>query len=264
MVLTRETSRLAPAGFRGFEIRSSDEDVAKIGRRIARSGHMSGMSCRNCATPADRRFGYAFTNCTHCGPRYTIIEDIPYDRPRTTMRAFAMCPECQREYTDPADRRFHAQPMRARAAGPRLWAEPNGTSVDEPAIERAAQTILGGGIVATEGHWRISVAGGCATARSRGASAHTQASRREAIRADDAFARHGARVLPRVAGRGAVADVGRRAHRAACDRTANPGSHANVAGSSPYIGVMLPYSPLHHLLMESLPVPPGGHKRQSE
>ncbi len=79
-------------------------------------------TCQACRTeifdPADRRFGYPFTNCTNCGPRFTIIEDIPYDRPKTTMAKFAMCPECRREYDDPSNRRFHAQPNACPTCGP--------------------------------------------------------------------------------------------------------------------------------------------------
>ncbi len=108
--------------------------------------------CRaDIASPRNRRFRYAFTNCTHCGPRYSIIEDLPYDRQRTSMRRFEMCPDCQREYDDPADRRFHAQPNACPVCGPQptLLAK-NGTTIaaGNEAITLAAKAIASGKIVA--------------------------------------------------------------------------------------------------------------------
>ena len=91
-------------------------------------------TCPDCLAevdaPGDRRHGYPFTNCTNCGPRYTIVLDVPYDRPATTMAGFAMCPACQAEYDDPADRRFHAQPNACPVCGPQLaWRAASGEVV---------------------------------------------------------------------------------------------------------------------------------------
>ena len=100
----------------------------------------------------NRRYGYPFTNCTNCGPRFTIIEDIPYDRPLTTMRQFAMCEACIREYQDPRDRRFHAQPNACPACGPRLWyADASGVEIAGDPITLAAASIGWGEIVALKG-----------------------------------------------------------------------------------------------------------------
>ncbi len=115
---------LVPAGL--HPVRNS---VERRGGRTRASLLPDLATCPECLAelldPANRRFGYPFTNCTNCGPRYSIILDIPYDRPRTTMRGFTLCPECAREYTDPADRRFHAQPNACPRCGPRLG--PNAT-----------------------------------------------------------------------------------------------------------------------------------------
>ena len=101
----------------------------------------------------DRRFGYAFTNCTNCGPRWTLIEQLPYDRPRTSMKHFPMCDACRAEYDDPADRRFHAQPNACPACGPRLWlrwADGDPDITDQP-LAAAAAALAAGWIVAIRG-----------------------------------------------------------------------------------------------------------------
>ncbi len=113
--------------------------------------------CAACAAeildPANRRYRYAFTNCTHCGPRLSIIEAIPYDRGNTTMRAFSMCPACAVEYGDPGDRRFHAQPNACPSCGPQPWLEADGGLVASrhEAIVAAAGLLRAGGIVAIKG-----------------------------------------------------------------------------------------------------------------
>ena len=111
------TAELAPLGDLAFEIRKSDSvpgEFALVSNDVA--------TCSDCwrevLDPENRRFGYPFTNCTNCGPRYTIIRDIPYDRPTTTMAAFQMCADCEAEYHDPTNRRFHAEPNACHVCGP--------------------------------------------------------------------------------------------------------------------------------------------------
>src|SRR5262249_53722936 len=100
----------------------------------------------------DRRYRYAFTNCTNCGPRFTIVRDVPYDRPFTTMAGFAMCNECAREYDDPADRRFHAQPLCCPACGPALrLIDGGGRSVGRDPLDAAAALLDSGEVLAIKG-----------------------------------------------------------------------------------------------------------------
>ena len=103
--------------------------------------------------PADRRFHYPFINCTNCGPRYTIVRDIPYDRAKTSMAVFPMCPECQREYDDPRNRRFHAQPNACWKCGPHveLWDRAGRRIEVADPIERAVELLAAGEIVAVKG-----------------------------------------------------------------------------------------------------------------
>jgi len=142
----------APAGYTHFAI--GDSETSADGWQ-----HVSPDSC-TCSEclhelfdAADRRYRYPFVNCTNCGPRFTIIEDLPYDRPLTTMRRFEMCPDCQQEYENPADRRFHAEPNACPACGPRLWfAGERGAELDvgDP-VEAAACRLGSGAIIALKG-----------------------------------------------------------------------------------------------------------------
>ncbi len=124
-----ETADAPPVGYTTFEIRHS---VADVGAGLSRPYQLISpdiATCPDCLRelldPSDRRYRYPFTNCTNCGPRFTIIADIPYDRPLTTMRDFVMCPQCQAEYDDPLDRRFHAQPNACPVCGPQVWLASN-------------------------------------------------------------------------------------------------------------------------------------------
>ena len=111
-----------PNGFTSFEIvHSQSVEAAFI--PISPDVCICADCLRELFDPADRRYRYPFINCTNCGPRFTIIQDIPYDRPNTTMAPFPMCSDCAGEYGDPLDRRFHAQPVACPVCGPQVWLE---------------------------------------------------------------------------------------------------------------------------------------------
>jgi hydrogenase maturation protein HypF len=141
-----------PRGYKNFEIRQSQAQAGKyqlISPDVA--------TCQACLgellNPEDRRYRYPFTNCTNCGPRFTIIEDMPYDRPKTTMRYFQMCPQCQAEYNDPLDRRFHAQPNACPKCGPQVQLVDNRGNVVTKSnpIAEASQFLKEEKIVAIKG-----------------------------------------------------------------------------------------------------------------
>ena len=246
VVLAREVSYLAPGGFTGFEIVASDQGSEKSAAVLPDLA-----TCPQCLAelfdPANRRFQYPFTNCTQCGPRYSIILDIPYDRPNTTMRGFTLCPDCRREYTDPRDRRFHAQPNACPKCGPRLTME----------IGEAGGEIAAGRILALKGIGGFQL---LVDARNQEAVARL---RRLKHREEKPFAL----MMPsietvrehclvsaeeeRVLASAAAPIVLLRPRQAGKPVPLAP----NVAHNSPYLGVMLPYSSLHHLLMRACPFP---------
>ena len=122
------------SGFRSFEIVHS-ESIDSAFQPISPDVTVCDDCLRELFNPLDRRYRYPFVNCTNCGPRFTIIKDIPYDRPKTTMAPFAMCPNCEREYTDPSNRRFHAQPVACPVCGPKVWLEYLGAQYVAPLPE---------------------------------------------------------------------------------------------------------------------------------
>ncbi|MFF4658765.1 carbamoyltransferase HypF [Streptomyces sp. NPDC001381] len=226
-------------------------------------------TCADClaelADPADRRHRHPFVNCTHCGPRFTIVTGVPYDRAHTTMAGFAMCPDCAREYGDPGDRRFHAQPVACPACGPRLRLILPGS--DTPAgadpVAGARALLAGGAILAVKGlggyHLACDATNGTAVALLR----HRKA------RGDKPFAvmargpadvEHLVRLGPeeRRLLEGGIRPVVLLRRRPDPSYPAGaPRPAEAVAPGSPDLGVMLPYTPLHHLLL-GLPGDPDG------
>ena len=152
-------SEVEARGSEGFSIRESHEEAGAFSL-ISPDAGTCDACWRDFGDPHNRRYGYAFTNCTHCGPRYTIIQDIPYDRATTTMASFTMCPACAAEYADPADRRFHAQPNACAVCGPSLELAPSGAALGDCTFaDRDSLAIIGrvrallraGNIVAVKG-----------------------------------------------------------------------------------------------------------------
>jgi hydrogenase maturation protein HypF len=212
-------------------------------------------TCADCLAevndPADRRFRYPFTNCTNCGPRYTIVVSVPYDRPATTMAGFAMCDTCLREYHDPADRRFHAQPNACPACGPRLvWRDPAGDVLAEGprALDAAVDALRAGRVVAVKG------IGGYHLATDATDDAAVAELRRRKARDDKPFAVmvadvDAARALCSLDAAALDALISPRRPIVLAPRAVGARLAAAVAPGLPEIGVMLPYSPLHHLLL---------------
>jgi hydrogenase maturation protein HypF len=211
-------------------------------------------TCADCLAelrdPADRRFRYPFVNCTNCGPRFTIVRGVPYDRPLTTMAGFVMCARCQAEYDDPGDRRFHAQPNACPACGPRVWlADRDGRErAAGDAVAAAAAALREGAIVAVKG------IGGFHLACRADDEAAVRALRARKHREDRPFALMAAGVaaarslIEFGAGEAALLE-GRERPIVIAPRRRGAAVAPSVAPRSPDLGVMLPYSPLHHLLL---------------
>ena len=223
-------------------------------------------TCADCLAelfdPDDRRARYPFTNCTNCGPRFTITLSLPYDRPNTTMRGFSLCEACASEYHDPADRRFHAQPIACAVCGPRLWLEHSAGSdpvVGSDAAIAAAQAALARGeIVAIKGlgGYHLACDAGSDAAVERLRTRKQRLAKPFAVMARDLDA---ARTLARLDS--SEADLLTSAQRPIVllrRRTdqAEGVISAAVAPGNPRLGVLLPYTPLHHLLFA--PVPDAG------
>jgi hydrogenase maturation protein HypF len=205
----------------------------------------------------DRRYRYPFTNCTNCGPRFTIIESIPYDRPRTTMRSFVMCPECQREYDDPLDRRFHAQPNACPVCGPHLTlldAEGRVLAEADEALREAEAWLCEGRIVALKGLGGFQLACDATNAE---AVVRLRARKRRphkpfALMMPDLEA---AERYARISDRERELLTSPAAPIVLLERCAGAELPAVVAPYSDILGLMLPYTPLHYLLMADLGIP---------
>jgi hydrogenase maturation protein HypF len=274
----------APPAARVASVTLQDRGVgeAPVGFRIILSEELGGAGavtaispdlpvCDDCLRemrdPRDRRHGYPFINCTNCGPRYSIIEALPYDRPLTSMRAFPMCPACEAEYHDPGDRRFHAQPTACEACGPRVrylpssalaglldpdpWrAEPYAEEAWQgDAIAAAVAALRAGQVLAIKGLGGYHLACDARSAVAVGAL-RARKFRKEkpfALMARDPSALDGVVVLDAAAA-AALAGVARPIVLAPKGEVALP---ETLAPENAELGVMLPYTPLQHLLFDA-------------
>lgn len=259
-----QATSLPPVGYREFTIQSSREQES--GFVLVSPDIATCADClREMADPADRRYRYPFTNCTNCGPRFSIIRDIPYDRPRTTMAGFPLCPDCAREYHDPGDRRFHAQPVACPVCGPKVWlvsaaqqcdadSPPPGAQVGEEALAATRAMLAAGRIVAIKGLGGFHLA--CDAANDDAVALL----RRRKGRVDKPFAvmaRDMAAVDTLCEVRQGERELLESPHRPIVLLARRPGARVSdqVAPGNRNLGVMLPYTPLHHLLFAGDGIP---------
>ncbi len=242
--------RIAPRGIHGFAIAASADGRARTD--LPPDLAVCADCLREVDDPHDRRFRYPFANCARCGPRFTVAESVPYDRAVTTLRDFAPCADCAREYADPADRRFHAEPIACPRCGPRAWLERGtgamATEGQGDALAQAAEILRRGGVVALRGlggfHLVCDAANASAVARVRAIKQRPLKPLAAMVATLDDVER--------------LADVSP-AERALLLSPAAPivllsqrrgaGLAANVAPGLDRVGVMLPYTPLHHVLV---------------
>jgi hydrogenase maturation protein HypF len=255
IIQSLEFSFLDAAGYKDFSIRASDEKGAKTALILPDIA-----TCPHCLLEifqsGNRRFHYPFTNCTNCGPRFTLIEELPYDRPNTSMKKFAMCPQCEREYHDPADRRFHAQPNACPSCGPHLelWdAGGNVLALHDDALHLAADDVRAGKIVAFKG-----LGGFQLIADARNETVVEQLRRRKR-RSEKPFAL----MYPSLEMAREHCRVSELEERLLLSPEApivllqrwSPPLAPSIAPGNPYLGVMLPSTPLHHLFLRDLGFP---------
>jgi hydrogenase maturation protein HypF len=235
----------------GFAIHESRQ---KEGRGVLVSPDIA--PCDACLAemrdPGDRRYAYPFLNCTHCGPRFTIIADLPYDRPKTSMALFPLCEDCRREYEDPLDRRFHAQPTACPKCGPKLWLQLVGSPTQETdsPIADAIELLRSGRILALKGlggfHLAVNAADETAVSRLR-----ERKHRYEKPLAIMVANLSEAKRFVRLDAQEERALVDRRRPILLAPKQAGAPIARSVAPRNGYLGLMLPYTPLHQLLLEA-------------
>ena len=254
-----ESSFHDPAGYATFEIRASDDRGPRTALVLPDIA-----LCDDCLNelwnPSDRRYRYPFINCTNCGPRFSILHRLPYDRPNTAMQAFTMCPLCQQEYDDPLNRRFHAQPNACPVCGPRLelWDADGRVLAEEDAAARTAvEEILSGAIVAVKG------IGGFHLLALAGDPRIVRLLRERKHREEKPFAV----MVPSLDQARLLCSISPLEERLLSTpespivllRRRKDGERSlvcdAVAPGNPALGLLLPYSPLHHVILRDAGVP---------
>ena len=251
-----ERTPLPPvSGEKDFRILASD---AGAGHAVLVSPDVA--TCAQCEaetlTRSDRRFGYAFTNCTNCGPRYTITRSIPYDRASTSMACFPLCPACRQEYEDPLHRRFHAQPNACPVCGPQLWFVLAGESPEPPArpqqapLQKLARFLASGGVAAIKGlgGFHLACLASCDDAVARLRQAKNRPHKPFALMVPDMEA---ARQVARAGEAEEILLTSRQRPVVLC-RAREGVLSSLVAPDTALTGLMLPYTPLHRLLFSAL------------
>ncbi len=248
LALIREytVEEIDPPGYECFSIKESENDD---NRNVMISPDIA--TCYECrrdiSAPADRRYLYPFTNCTNCGPRFTIIKDVPYDRAKTTMASFPMCPTCQKEYEDPLNRRFHAQPNACPVCGPHITLI---NSRQERAAESVSDLLKKGFIVAVKGLGGFHLA---ADARNREAVAQLRQRKKRDAKPFAVMPRdlETARIYCKISPDEEQFLISRQAPIVVMqtrDKNGLPGDIIHPGLNT--LGVMLPYTPLHFLLFD--------------
>jgi hydrogenase maturation protein HypF len=251
-----EFSFLDPIGFEKFEIRKSDDEGSRTVLILPDIA-----TCDEClndiSDPNNRRYQYPFTNCTNCGPRYTIIEKLPYDRINTSMKKFEMCEDCRKEYENPLNRRFHAQPNACPVCGPQLalWdTKGNVISVKHNALLEAVHAIKSGKIIAVKG-----IGGFHLITNARNENAVRELRKRkhreekplalmypniDSVYCDCEVSEFEKRLL--LSPESPIVLLKRKSEIELAE---------SISPDNPYLGIMLPYSPLHHILMKEIAFP---------
>ena len=255
------TASFGPSnGFRSFDIVHS-EAVEGAFQPISPDVSICPDCLRELFDPSDRRYRYPFINCTNCGPRFTIIKDIPYDRPKTTMAPFPMCSDCEKEYTDPLDRRFHAQPVACPVCGPQVWLEmtederlktedyrPSSMAKADDAVLLTKKLLAAGNIIAIKGLGGFHLACDATNAEALGEL------RRRKLRVDKPFAL----MMPdieTIEQHCYVNDAERELLQSGARpivllrRKPDSPIAKDCAPEQDTLGVMLPYTPLHYLIL---------------